>query len=196
VRAVLVERRGTHHTQLAAGERGLEHVTRIHGAFRGARADDRVHLVDEDDVATLGLRDLLDHRLHALLELPTVLRAGEHRPDVELEQLLVRERRRDVPGDDALGETFDDGRLADARLADDHRVVLGTARQDLDHAADLFVASDDGIELAAPRELREVLREARERPVAVLGRVVGDTVRAAHGLEGRADFGERSPRFA
>ena len=35
-----------------------------------------------------------------------------------------------VAADDALGEPFHDRRLADARLADEHRVVLGLARED------------------------------------------------------------------
>ena len=36
------------HAELAAGQRGLQHVARIHGALGRARADDRVQLVDEE----------------------------------------------------------------------------------------------------------------------------------------------------
>jgi hypothetical protein len=42
-----------------------------------------------------------------------------------------------VAGDDALGESLDDGRLAGARLADEHRVVLRAPREHLDDPADL-----------------------------------------------------------
>ena len=56
-----------------------------------------------------------------------------------------------VAADDALGQALDDGRLADARLADQHRVVLGAPRQHLDDAADLLVAADDRVELALAR---------------------------------------------
>ena len=55
---------------------------------------------------------------------------------------------RHVAAHDALREAFDDGRLADARLADQHRIVLGAPREHLDDAADLLVAADDRIELA------------------------------------------------
>ena len=49
--------------------------------------------------------------------------------------------------DDAGGEALDDGGLADARLADEHRVVLGAAGQHLDDPTDLLVAADDGSSL-------------------------------------------------
>jgi hypothetical protein len=63
-----------------------------------------------------------------------------------------------VARDDALGQALDDGGLADAGLADQHRVVLGATRQHLDHAADLLVAADDRVELALARQLGQVAR--------------------------------------
>ena len=83
VLAVLVERGGADHAQLAAGQHRLEHVAGVHGALGGARADDRVHLVDEGDDLALGVGDLLEHGLQPLLELAAVLGAGHHRAEVE-----------------------------------------------------------------------------------------------------------------
>ena len=73
-----------------------------------------------------------------------------------------------VAADDALRQPFDDGGLADAGLADEHRIVLRAARQHLDDAADLLVAADDRIELALARELGEVAAVALERLVRAL----------------------------
>ena len=54
VLAVLVERGGADAVQLAARERGLQHVAGVHGALGLAGADHGVQLVDEqDDVAFL-----------------------------------------------------------------------------------------------------------------------------------------------
>ena len=47
VLAVLVERRGPDHAQLAARQHRLDHVAGVHRAFGRAGADDRVQLVDE-----------------------------------------------------------------------------------------------------------------------------------------------------
>jgi hypothetical protein len=55
---------------------------------------------------------------------------------------------RHIAFDDALGETFGNRRLADARVAHIKRVVLGTAAQDLDGAVDLVGAADQRVDLA------------------------------------------------
>ena len=73
--------------------------------------------------------------LQALLELAAVLGAGDERAHVEREDGLVAQPLGHVAAHDALREALDDRRLADAGLADQHRVVLGLAREDLDRRA-------------------------------------------------------------
>ena len=90
VLAVLVERGRADRAQLAAREHRLEHVARVDRALGRARADDRVQLVDEHDDLPLGVGDLLQHRLQPVLELAAVLRAGDHRADVERDQRRSR----------------------------------------------------------------------------------------------------------
>src|SRR3954466_4701733 len=134
---VLVERGRADGAQLAASEHRLEQVGRVHRALGRTGADDRVQLVHEEDDLALGVADLLQDRLQALLELAAVLRPGQQGADVQADDLAVAQALGDVAGDDPLGQALDDRRLADARLADQHRVVLGAAREDLDDAADL-----------------------------------------------------------
>src|SRR3569623_1197477 len=104
-------------------------------------------------------------------------RAGDQGAEVERQQRLALQRLRHVAVDDTDGKTLSDGRLADARLADQHRVVLGTAAEDLDGAANLLVAADDRIQLAVAHRLGEVTGIFLERIVLRLGR--GGVGRAA-----------------
>ena len=121
-----------------------------------------MELVDEqDDVAALG--DLLHHLLQALLELAAVLRAGDERRQVERVDLLVAQQLRHLAVGDPRGETLDDGGLADARLAEQHRVVLGAAGEDLHDPLDLGLATDHGVELAVGGELGQVAAELVEQ---------------------------------
>src|SRR5207249_11661353 len=76
--------------------------------------------------------------------------------------LLVLQQVRHLVRADARGEAFDDGGLADTRLADQHGVVLGAAREDLHHALDLRLPADDGVELPFARLLRQVAAELVE----------------------------------
>ena len=156
VLAVLVERGRADDLQLAPGERRLEHVGGVDGALGPAGPDDGVQLVyEQDDVLLLGLQ-LLDHLLHALLEVTAEAGAGDEAADVEREHALALERLGYVLGDDPLGEPLGDGRLADARLADEHGVVLGAPGEDAHDARYLLGAPDHRVELAVPGRLREV----------------------------------------
>ena len=183
VLAVLVERRRADHPQLAAGQHRLDHVAGVHGALGRAGTDDRVQLVDERDDLAGGVGDLLEDGLEPLLELAAVLRAGDHRADVEGDEALVLQALGDVAVGDAPGEALDDGGLADAGLADQHGVVLGAPREHLDDAADLVVTADDRVDLAVAGAGGEVLAVALEGLELVLGVLRRDAVRAADLLE-------------
>ena len=127
------------------------------------------------------LLDLLEHGLEPLLELAAVLRAGDHRGQVEAEHAPALEGVGHVAGDHALGQPLDDGGLADAGLADQHRVVLGTPREHLHDAADLRVAADDRVELALLGALGQVDGVLLQRLVGRLGLLAGDLAVAADG---------------
>ena len=161
VLAVLVEGGGADGLDLAARERGLQHVGGVNGAFGRAGPNERVQLIEEQD-DVLRLPDLLHDRLQPLLELATVLRAGHEGAEVELEQPLVQEDVGNVVADDLLGQTFHDGRLAHSGLADEDGIVLRPSGQDLDDALDLLLPPDDGVELGLTGELGEVTRELVE----------------------------------
>ena len=177
VPAVFVQRGRAHHPKLAASQRRLEHVARVDGAFRGPRPDDRMQLVEEDDVSPAALGDLLQGALQSLLELAAELGAREHRSDVELNQLLVSEGLRDIRLHDPLGQALRDRRLPDPGLTDQHGVVLGPARQHLHHTTDFLVTADHRIQLAVPGPLGQVYAEPLQRPVLLLRLGIRDPVR-------------------
>ncbi len=88
---VFVERGGADAMQFAARQGRLQHVGCVHGTLGLARADERVHLVDEQhDFAGRG-RDLGEHGLQALLEFAAELCAGDHGAQIERQHLFVLE---------------------------------------------------------------------------------------------------------
>jgi hypothetical protein len=183
VLAIFVERGRTNRVQLTSREHRLEHVGGVHRPLGSAGTDDRVQLVDEQDHLPHGVRHFLQHRLQALLELAAVLRPGDESAHVESDDPLVLEAFRNVLTYDPLREPLDDRRLADAGFADKYRVVLGAAGEHLDHAPDLLVPADDGIELSFARELGEVAAVALERLVRRLRVLARDPLGAANGRE-------------
>ena len=152
---VFLRRRRADYLHLAAAERGLEDVCRVYRALGAARADDRVQLVYKEDDVTRAAH-IAQHGLHALLKIPAVLCPCEHRRDIQRHYALVFKLCRCLPLRNAHRQALRDGGLADARLPDEHRVILAAAREDLYRAAYLLRPPDDGVEGSACGEVGQV----------------------------------------
>ena len=94
---------------------GLSRFDGVHRAFALPGADQRVHLVDEQDDLARRLLDLVEHALEPLLELAAIFRAGDQRAHVERQQAPVLDAVGHVAVGDAQREAFGDRGLADAR---------------------------------------------------------------------------------
>ena len=110
---VLVRRGGADSAQLPAGQRRLEQVPGVNGAIACTRADQGMHLVNEEDDRALGVLHLLDNAFDTLLELAAELGAGQQRPDVERQHSLAQQRLRDGLGSNALRQPLGDSGLPD-----------------------------------------------------------------------------------
>src|SRR5258705_14005007 len=90
--------------------------------------------------------------------LPAIFAAPQHRPQTESYQPLVPQCLGNVPGNNPLRQALNYRCFADARLTDQHRIVLRPSRKDLDSPPDLVVAADYRIEFAFARQLGEIAR--------------------------------------
>src|SRR5690606_37799390 len=156
--------------QLTTRQSRLEQVGRIHGAVALARANQRLHFIDEEDDLAFGRLHLVQHALETLLEFTAIFRAGNQRTHVEREQALVLERFRHVAIDDADGQALGNRGLADAGFTDEHGIVLGAARQDLNGATDLLDATNDRVELALAYVLGQIAGIFLERVIGIFRR--------------------------
>src|SRR2546428_11639871 len=114
--------------------------------------------IDEYD-GVLRLHQLLHDGFQALFKLATVLGAGHDERQVESQDALVCQERRNFAIGDALRQSFDDGSLTYPRLADQYWVVLGAAAEYLNHALKLTLTPDEGIKLRVHSRLGQVPRE-------------------------------------
>ena len=170
--------------QLAAREHRLEKIAGVHRAFGLPRTNDGVQLVDEENYLPLRRGDVFENGFQALFELAAILRARDQRAHVERDDPLVLEAFGDVAADDPLRQALDDRSLPDARVADQHRIVFGAAREHLNDAADLFVAADHGIELPALGFERKVAAVSFERLIGAFGVFGRDALVAADLAQG------------
>ena len=186
--AVLIEGSGSDALHFAACQRRLEHVARVDSPLGSPRADHGVKLVDEHDDLAGRLPNLVQDRLQPLLEFAPELAAGYQRSHVQRHHLLAFQRIRDILCGDLLGQPLGNGRLAHSRVSDDHRVVLGSAREYLCHPLDLLFPADDRVELSLVCHLCEVVSVLLQGAILAFGLTVGHTVTAAYLLQGLVDL--------
>ena len=182
--------------ELAARQRRLEHIARIHRPFGLAGADHRVQLIDEDDGLAFVLGQLMEHGLEALFEFATELGASQQGGHVQGEHALALERVGHFTIDDALGQALDDGGLAHTGLADEHRVVLAAPLQHLDGAADFVIAPDHRVELAGAGALGQIKAVLLERIALALTFGAVHFFATAHRVDGRLHDGPGHAAFA
>ena len=127
---ILLRGGSTNAAEATTGQRRLEDVGGVRGAASIACANEHVHHVYEEDQFTAFVLGLLDGLLQALLEHAAQLGPRDHRADIELHHAGPGERVGNHPSSDALGQAFDDGRLADSRGSDERGAVLGPAAED------------------------------------------------------------------
>src|SRR5579883_2085248 len=135
-----------------------------------------MQLVDEDDDLASSLLDLFQDRLQALLELAAILRAGDHRPEVEGKDALALQPLGHIPPDDTPGQPFDDRRLAHAGLTDQDGIILDPSGENLNNSADLLITPDHRVQLACLSQTREVAPKGLE---CLVGSLAGPGTLAA-----------------
>src|SRR6516164_9511594 len=177
---VFIKRRGADRAQFTAGQRRLQHVRGIHGALGGAGPHERVQLVDEKDDLPFGLGDFFEDGFQAVFKLASEFCSGHEGGEVQGDNPLGLQHVRNVASNDALRQAFHDGRFADPRFAYQYRIVFGAPRKNLHHAANLFVAADDRIELLLPGQFRQVASILFQGRVSSFGILRRHPLRAAH----------------
>lgn len=121
-----------------------------------ARADHGVQLVDEHDQFVRVGTDLAHDARQPLLEVAPETGARDHAREVEGDHPSPYQHVRHIAVRDALREALHDRGLADARVADQHRVVLAAPGQHLDGLLDLLVTADHRVDTAVAGQVGEI----------------------------------------
>ena len=179
VLAIFVQRGGTDTLQFTAGEGGFEEVGGIHAAGGVSGAHHGMQFVDEKDDIGVFLQ-LFEDGLDSLLELSTVFGACHEASHVKADDTFVQECAGDVSGGNLQCKSLCQSGFTDTGLANEHRVVLFSAAEDLGDAFQLFLAAHHGVNFALGGHLGEVLAETvkhgRGRLAVVLALLHGAAV--------------------
>ena len=142
-----------------------------------------MQLVDKQDDLALRRCHFAEHGFESLLELTTKLGSCQERAHVERPDLAATQTLRHVAGDDAHGESLRDRGLANAWLADQHRIVFRAPREDLDDSTNLVVSANHRIDLASLGRGRQVAGVLLKCVVEVFGVGIGHALATTDVLE-------------
>src|SRR5262249_45082374 len=184
VLAVFIQGGRADGAQFAPGQSRLQHVAGVDGAFGRACTHKCMQLINEQNDLALRIFYFFQHSLQPVFEFAAILGAGQHGAQIKSDNALVLKDLRHVARNDALGQTFNNGSFAHARLTDQHRIVFGAPRKNLHYSANFFVASDNRIELSPASKLGQVFGIALQRLVFAFRILIGDALRAANGSQG------------
>ena len=150
--------------EFATGQGRLQEVGSIVLASSPACADHGVRFINEENDFFSGGLDLVDEALEAVFELAFDASACLQQGEIEAVNVDALQGRRDISADNAVGEAFNDGGLAHAGFAGEDGVVLAAAHEDVDHLANFYIATEDGVDftgLGVGGEVHGVLIEVR-----------------------------------
>ena len=154
--AIFIQCRCPDAAQLAACQCRLQKIGGVHRPIRLASANQLMHLVDEQHHLAIARFHFLENGFQTLFEFAAIFCTSHQRAHIQRQQCLIGKRLWHIAIDNPLRQPFGDGRLANAGLANQNRIVLCPAGQNLDRPPDLCLAANDRVELAAPCRICQV----------------------------------------
>src|SRR5262249_25865678 len=111
--AILIKRSCADTAQLATRQGRLNHIASTNCSLGCTSTYDGVQLIDEDDCIGC-LTQLFQDGFDALLELPPEHRSGHHAANIQRNDALVAQPRRNIALLNAAGKPFNNGSLTNA----------------------------------------------------------------------------------
>ena len=132
--------------KLSACKGGFEDIGSVEGSLVGfARADDGMEFIEEEDNLGMFAGFAHNHR-EAFFKVAAIAGACDEARERKLDEAASAQFFRDGIGDDALGESFDEGGFSNASFADDQGVIFEAAQEDLREAHQGIDAASEGRE--------------------------------------------------
>ena len=141
-----------------------------------------MNLIDEEDNLSVGIGYLLDDALESFLKLTLVFGTGNQCTHIKRIELLVLQIFRHIATYDTLCKSLYDSGFTRTRFTDKDRVVLGSTRENLKYPANLFVATDYWVELAASGLFNQILGVFFETLIVLVSTLTLNVLSLSEGL--------------
>ena len=170
---ILFQSSRTDRPQISTSQCGLQDIGSIHGSFTFACAHQCMDFINEEYDLTFRLHHFVDHSLQSLFKFTFIFSTRYQGSHIQREYLFSLQILRDVTSDNSLRKSFCNRSLTDTRLTYQNRVVFSTTAQNLQNSTNLFITTDDRIQLSTSCTLIQIDGIFAQRFVSILGRLTG-----------------------
>ncbi len=165
--------------QLTTCQHRLEHVPGVDGPFTLSGSDNGMQFVDKQQNLPLTVVDFLEDRLETFLKFTPVFGPGNQGTHIEGKNRLAFQAFGDVATNNPVSQTFNNGGFANSRFTNQHRVVLGLPGENANNPTDLFITTDDRVELTVLHLFNQVTAIFFQGFVGLFRVLAGDSLMAA-----------------
>ena len=142
-----------------------------------------MQLIDEENDSAVGLLDLIQDGLQPLLKFTPVFGAGNQRAHIQREDRLVLQALGYILLHNPLRQTLGNGSFTNARLADQHRVILRLAGQNPNDISNFLIPADDRVLFLLSGSFNQICAIFFKCVIGSLRIIGGHTLVAPHCLQ-------------
>ena len=140
--AIFIQSGRANAMQFAARQSRFQQIGSVHRPIACPGADQSVHFINEQNNLSGRVGDFLQNRFQPFLKLAAKFGTGNQRAHIQSQQFLALQTFRHITVNNPQCQPFRNRRFADTRLANQHRIIFGAARQNLHGTADFLIAAN------------------------------------------------------
>mmetsp|Transcript_9636 Transcript_9636/g.12553 ORF Transcript_9636/g.12553 Transcript_9636/m.12553 type:complete len:245 (-) Transcript_9636:801-1535(-) len=155
--SILINSCSTNTAEVTTSQCRFQEIRSIHRSLSSTSTYDRMHFVNEQNDFSITLLNFLQNSLETFFEFTTHTSTSHKCTKVESNQTAWWfEGIGDIPSNHTLCNTFRNRCLADTRISNEDRIILGSTRQDLNSPTNFVVSPNDRIELSLFGTFRKI----------------------------------------
>ena len=173
VLAVLIQSSSTNAAQLTTSHHWLQQIAGIHSTVGSTSTYHSVYLINKQQNLSIRFYYLVENGFQSFLKLTPILGTSHQSTHIQGEQGLVLQGLRHIASHNSPSQSLYNSGFTNTWLTNQHRVVLGTAGQNLNGSSNFIITANNWIQLALTSHLGQITAVFFQSLVTILwvGRV-------------------------
>ena len=173
VLAVLIQSSSTNAAQLTTSHHWLQQVAGIHSTVSSTSTYHSMYLINKQQNLSIRFYYLVENGFQSFLKLTPILGTSHQSTHIQGEQGLVLQGLRHIASHNSPSQSLYNSGFTNTWLTNQHRVIFGTAGQNLNGSSNFIITANNWVQLALTSHLSQITAVFFQSLVTILwvGRV-------------------------